>query len=102
MIGSASYALILLDVTIPDPSGIDLLYSLGALARGVTGAHHWLPDVIALTAGLTTDDMPPERLAAIAPGLVKCVVRKPIDVRELSTAVAPYLSRVGCDESRAV
>ena len=101
MIGSAPYALVLLDVTIPDGSGIDLLHSMGALARGIAGLHRSLPDIIVLTE-LPAGELPPERLTAIAPGLVKCVVRKPIDVRELSNAVALYLSVVDCDERAAV
>ena len=100
MIGSAPYALVLLDVTIPDGSGIDLLHSTGALARGIGGLHRSLPDVIVLTE--LPGELPPDRLTAIAPGLVKCVVRKPIDVRELANAVALYLSVVDCDERAGV
>ena len=95
-IASKRYGLVLLDATLPDGSGIDLLYSLAALARGLTGATPLLADVIVLTA-LPAEELASGRLVTIAPGTVKAVVRKPIEVWKLSNVIAPYAS-AGCDD----
>ncbi len=99
-IASKRYGLVLLDATLPDGSGIDLLYSLAALARGLTGATPLLPDVIVLTA-LPAEELASGRLVTIAPGTIKAVVRKPIEVCKLSNMIAPYAS-AGCDDRVSV
>ncbi len=79
-----SYSLIVLDLVMPDLSGIDFLWSLRALESGeLTGAKAPLPEVIVITASVE-EDLPTDHVRSAAPRQVKAVLRKPIDVRELS------------------
>lgn len=77
-----TFDVILMDIVMPDMDGIETLTRLRADA---TGANQSTP-AIALTAKLSADD-----LAAYAAAGFDSVAGKPINVRELAQAIAPFM-----------
>jgi CheY-like chemotaxis protein len=88
-ISSNNYSLIVLDLIMPLASGMDLLWSLRALDAGLTGRQSAIPHVIVLTA-LAEQDLPEDHVRAVARSQVKAVLRKPIDVKELSGLIRSH------------
>jgi CheY-like chemotaxis protein len=72
-----------MDIVMPDMDGIETLAHLRADSSGLNGT----TPVIALTAKLSADD-----LSAYSAAGFDGVAGKPINVRELIGAVAPFLS----------
>ena len=83
-IAAMDYELIILEIAMPlGCCDIDLLESLHALQSGVLGERRSCPDVIVITR-CTEDDLPTHAIVRHGRGRVRAVLRKPIDLTELS------------------
>jgi len=77
------YAVIVLDVWMPKMTGVDFLESLRVLGKD--------PAVVVITA-TPQSELRDDEIAQHYPSLVRGVFRKPLDVRELATAVDQLLA----------
>jgi CheY-like chemotaxis protein len=87
------YAVVILDVMMPHMTGIDFLDSLEAMVKdpSIKGVPE-LPAVIVIT-GAPPDQIPSNALEDRFPSMVRHVLRKPIDVHELTRCVEAALRR---------
>jgi CheY-like chemotaxis protein len=84
------YDVILLDLMMPKMSGVDLLDSLSAMTSDPSLATPaTLPAVIVITAA-PDDFLPREQLCNRFPTLVRDVLRKPLDIAVLASAIEQY------------
>jgi CheY-like chemotaxis protein len=86
-VSTTRYALVVLDVVMPHMTGIDFLDSLQAMASdpSVKGMDQ-LPAVIIVT-GASPEDVPNSAIEERFPFLVRRVLRKPVDITELTRCV---------------
>jgi CheY-like chemotaxis protein len=81
------YDVILLDLMMPKMSGVDLLDSLSAMTSDPSlSTPATLPAVIVITAA-PDDFLPREQLRNRFPTLVRDVLRKPVDIAVLASAI---------------
>jgi CheY-like chemotaxis protein len=81
------YEVIVLDLMMPKMSGVDLLDSLSAMTSDPSlSPPSSLPAVIVITAA-PDDFLPREQLCNRFPTLVRDVLRKPLDVAALASAI---------------
>jgi CheY-like chemotaxis protein len=86
-IATQRYDLIVLDLMMPMMSGVDLLDSLSAMSTDPSLATPlFLPAVIVITAA-PDDFLPREQLCNRFPTLVRDVLRKPLDIAALTSAI---------------
>lgn len=85
------YAVVILDVMMPYMTGIDFLDSLEAMVSdpSIKGVPE-LPAVIVIT-GASPEQIPSNALEDRFPSMVRHVLRKPIDVNELTRCVETAL-----------
>jgi CheY-like chemotaxis protein len=90
-VSSKKYDLVVLDVMMPFMTGIDFLDSLQAMVSdpSVKGMDD-LPAVLVIT-GVPAEQMPGGVLEQRFPAMVRRVLRKPIDVDELTRCVEAVL-----------
>jgi CheY-like chemotaxis protein len=90
-VSSKRYHLVILDVMMPFMTGIDFLDSLEAMASdpSVKGMDE-LPAVLVIT-GVPPEQMPSSAIQGRFPSMVRRVLRKPIDVDELTLCVESVL-----------
>ncbi|MEA2463530.1 MAG: hypothetical protein QOJ98_1277 [Acidobacteriota bacterium] len=88
---SKKYNLVILDVMMPFMTGIDFLDSLEAMVSdpSVKGMDE-LPAVLVIT-GVPPEQMPSSAIEGRFPTMVRRVLRKPIDVDELTRCVEAVL-----------
>jgi len=90
LISTSRYVVIILDLMMPGMSGVDFLDSLNALTSDPSvGKIQHPPNVIVITAS-SEEDVPAETVSSRC-GLVRGVMRKPLDVLALADAVEGYL-----------
>jgi CheY-like chemotaxis protein len=87
------YAVVILDVMMPHMTGIDFLDSLEAMTSdpSVKGMES-LPSVLVIT-GASPDHIPSRALEERFPAMVRRVLRKPLDVDELTACVQLILEK---------
>jgi CheY-like chemotaxis protein len=91
LITTRRYAVVLLDVMMPKMSGIDLLDSVHAMLSDPSlKTLDSRPAVIVITA-TAASTLPAEVLEHRFPGLVRAVLRKPLDMRALAALVGRLL-----------
>ena len=90
-VGTRSYDAVLLDLMMPYMTGIDFLESLQVLASTDSGKHlDTLPPVIVITAA-SPEQIPTDTLTGRFSGIVRAVLRKPVDTCELGRQVEAVL-----------
>ena len=86
-----SYDVIILDVMMPHMTGIDFLDSLQVLSADRTvKTLRRQPAVIVITSA-TAEQIPNDRLEERSPGIVRAVLRKPLELNQLQS----WLDRLG-------
>jgi len=85
------YAVIVVDLLMPKMSGVDFLDSLHALTSDPSVKSIESPPTVIVVTGA---DVPPEMIAARSK-LVRRVLRKPVDVRELAEMIGKVMSNEG-------
>ena len=90
-ISAKCYSVIVLDVLMPHMSGIDVLNSVAALSSDPSlPSLEQAPPVIVIT-GAPQDVIPTRELERRFPLIVRGVLRKPLDIRELARCVQSLL-----------
>lgn len=88
---SKPYDLVVLDVMMPLMTGIDFLDSLAAMASDPSiKTMDQLPAVLVIT-GIASEQMPSSAIEGRFPSMVRRVLRKPIDIDELTKCVEEAL-----------
>ena len=89
---SQSYDVIILDVMMPHMTGIDFLDSLQVLSsdRSVKTLDH-PPAVIVITSA-SPEQIPNGRIEERSPGMIRAVLRKPLQMSQLQSCLERVLS----------
>ena len=91
-IATTPYAVIVLDVLMPKMSGIDVLDSLEALTSDPSVKSLDEPPAVLVITSAEPSVLPDAAIFQRAPGIVRAVFRKPIDVESLTKCVEMYLA----------
>lgn len=85
------YDVVILDVMMPYMTGIDFLDSLEAMMLDPSVKQvDDLPNVIVIT-GASVEQIPDSAIQDRFPSLVRCVLRKPLDIEVLTNRVRTYV-----------
>ncbi len=89
-VSTQHYDVVILDVMMPYMTGIDFLDSLEAMISDPSvKTMKDLPAVIVIT-GVSPEQIPSSAIQDRFPNLVRCVLRKPLDIDELTSCVRDY------------
>lgn len=91
-VSTTNYDVVILDVMMPYMTGIDFLDSLEAMMSDPSVKQvDDLPNVIVIT-GASVEQIPDSAIQDRFPSLVRCVLRKPLDIEVLTNCVREYVS----------
>ena len=81
------YSVVVLDMMMPKMSGGDFLDSLKAMLSDPSLNFQGEPPSVIVVTGAAQEDLPSETIEQRFPGLVRTVLRKPVDYVTLTSAV---------------
>jgi CheY-like chemotaxis protein len=81
------YDLILLDVMMPNMTGVDFLDSLQVLMADRTVKTLRMPPAIIVITAATAEQIPNGRIEERSPGMIRAVLRKPLEMSQLQTCL---------------
>jgi CheY-like chemotaxis protein len=90
-IATRDYAVVVLDLMMPHMSGVDFLSSLEALSSDPSVRSLPAPPCVFVITSMSQDTVPNHDIEERFPSLVRGVMRKPLDMRDLAERVAAWL-----------
>jgi len=90
-IATRDYAVVVLDLMMPHMSGVDFLSSLEALSSDPSVRSLPAPPCVFVITSMPQDTVPNSDIENRFPSLVRGVMRKPLDMRDLAERVEAWL-----------
>jgi CheY-like chemotaxis protein len=90
-ISTRDYAVVVLDLLMPHMSGVDFLSSLEALSSDPSVRSLPAPPCVFVITSMSQDTVPNSDIENRFPSLVRGVMRKPLDMRDLVERVEAWL-----------
>ena len=90
-IATRDYAVVVLDLIMPHMSGVDFLSSLEALSSDPSVRSLLAPPCVFVITSMSQDTVPNSDIENRFPSLVRGVMRKPLDMRDLAERVEAWL-----------
>jgi CheY-like chemotaxis protein len=90
-VATRGYGVVVLDLMMPYMTGIDFLHSLSAMLSDPSLRAIPAPPAVIIITSLPEEQVPAEEIEERFPAIVRGVMRKPLDVRELARRIEDLL-----------
>jgi CheY-like chemotaxis protein len=91
-VSSQQYDVIILDLLMPHMTGIDFLDSLQVLSADRTVKTLRKPPAVVVITGASPEQIPSGRIEERSPGMIRAVLRKPLQLDQLESCLDRLLS----------